>query len=139
MFGVSLPEILLVCIVILIVLGPERLPEATRQVAKVLGQFRRQADLMRRELYNTMYVPTDDIRKDVGEIRDNLRAVKREMDDMLPNIPEELMTCEDKARLEEKRRREALHEDSSDASPDISSSKEGSNREKAIDEEEHHG
>ena len=40
-FGIGLPEILLIAVVALIVLGPERLPEAARTLGKGIGDFRR--------------------------------------------------------------------------------------------------
>lgn len=40
-FGVGLPELLVVAIVALIVLGPERLPEAARTLGKAVADFRR--------------------------------------------------------------------------------------------------
>lgn len=108
MFGVSIPEILLVCVVILVVLGPERLPDATRKVARLLGQFRRQADSIRRELYNSMYIPADDIRNDIAQVKQNLKAVKQEVANFVPLSPEELLTCEDKARIEAEKKQKAL-------------------------------
>jgi Tat protein translocase TatB subunit len=40
-FGIGLPEILLVAVIALIVLGPERLPEAARTLGKGLADLRR--------------------------------------------------------------------------------------------------
>src|SRR3954453_7639013 len=40
-FGIGLPEILVVAIVALIVLGPDRLPEAARTLGKAVADFRR--------------------------------------------------------------------------------------------------
>jgi sec-independent protein translocase protein TatB len=47
MFGIGLPELLVILVVALIVLGPKRLPEVARQLGKAVGEFRRQtSDLM---------------------------------------------------------------------------------------------
>jgi len=43
-------EIIIIGILALIVIGPERLPHATRQLGKLYGMFRRQADELRRAL-----------------------------------------------------------------------------------------
>jgi Tat protein translocase TatB subunit len=40
-FGIGLPELLLIAIVALIVVGPDRLPEAARAMGKAIGDFRR--------------------------------------------------------------------------------------------------
>jgi sec-independent protein translocase protein TatB len=47
MFGVGMPELLVIFVVALIVLGPKRLPEVARTLGKAMAEFRRQsADVM---------------------------------------------------------------------------------------------
>lgn len=41
MFGIGLPELLVILVVALIVLGPKRLPEVARTLGKGLAEFRR--------------------------------------------------------------------------------------------------
>ena len=41
MFGVGMPELMVVLVVALIVLGPSRLPEIARALGKGLAEFRR--------------------------------------------------------------------------------------------------
>lgn len=40
-FGIGLPEVLLIIVVVLVFVGPERLPEAARTIGKTIGDFRR--------------------------------------------------------------------------------------------------
>jgi Tat protein translocase TatB subunit len=40
-FGIGLPEVLLIIVVALVFVGPERLPEAARTIGKTVGDFRR--------------------------------------------------------------------------------------------------
>lgn len=49
MFGIGPEELVLVLIVALLVLGPERLPRVARDVGKIVGDLRRTSDEFREE------------------------------------------------------------------------------------------
>ena len=44
MFGLGITEILLILVLALLVLGPEKLPETARQLGKITGQLKRAMD-----------------------------------------------------------------------------------------------
>ncbi len=44
MFGLGLPEILIILVVALLVVGPSKLPELARSIGRAFGEFRRMAD-----------------------------------------------------------------------------------------------
>lgn len=50
MFGLGLGEILLVAVVLLVAVGPERIPSFMREAGKVYGQVKRASDELRRSL-----------------------------------------------------------------------------------------
>lgn len=63
MFDIGFAELVIVAIVGLLVLGPERLPTAARSVAIVLARLRRQAGELRREIEQELDL--DGIRRDI--------------------------------------------------------------------------
>ena len=50
MFGIGMPELLLILAVALIVLGPKKLPEIARSLGRGLAEFRRTTDDVKREM-----------------------------------------------------------------------------------------
>jgi len=52
MFGIGPEELMLIAIVALLVLGPERMPKVMRDVGKVVGDLRRTSDELRADFLN---------------------------------------------------------------------------------------
>ena len=52
MFGIGPEELILVAILALLVLGPERLPQVMRDLGRVVGDLRRTSDELRGEFLN---------------------------------------------------------------------------------------
>jgi sec-independent protein translocase protein TatB len=52
MFGIGTGELLLLLVLALIVLGPERMPRMARDIGKVVGDLRRTSDELRDEFLN---------------------------------------------------------------------------------------
>jgi Tat protein translocase TatB subunit len=66
-FNVGGSELLIFLVVALMVLGPNRLPQAARQIGKALAQFRNATSGVRKELEESMAV--DDLRREVADLR----------------------------------------------------------------------
>ena len=85
--GVGAPELLLILVVMLLVVGPQRLPEMAAQLARVLRTVRRYTDRVSREFNETMHEMEreyDDMRgewKDVGQgLDETARSVTKELE-----------------------------------------------------------
>jgi TatA/E family protein of Tat protein translocase len=50
MFGIGTPELLLILVVALIVIGPKKLPDIAKALGRALGEFRRATDGIKENL-----------------------------------------------------------------------------------------
>lgn len=70
MFGIGMPELLLILAVALIVIGPKKLPDLAKSLGKAMGEFKRATNDLKQS-----------IEKDTGldEVRQNLRETSRDV------------------------------------------------------------
>lgn len=66
MFGIGMPELVVILGVALIVLGPKRLPEVARALGKAMAEFRRATAGISEELTNARMMLEEETRQ-VGE------------------------------------------------------------------------
>ena len=78
MFDVSFPELVLVCVVALLVLGPERLPEALRTLGLWLGRARRSFLSVKAEIERE--IGMDEVRRQLHNetILEDLKRLERD-------------------------------------------------------------
>lgn len=62
MFGIGIPELMLILILALVVLGPDKLPKLARQIAKFVGDLKRASEDFKEQL-NVEVDGIDDIRE----------------------------------------------------------------------------
>lgn len=77
--SISLTEIIVVCVVALLLFGPEQLPVLARGIGKVAGELKRTSNSLRREFYNSVYTPAADLKRDIAAEGRSLRALKAEV------------------------------------------------------------
>jgi sec-independent protein translocase protein TatB len=58
-FNIGGPEVLVILLLALIVLGPQRLPEAAKQIGKAMGELRRMSSGFQQELRSALDEPTE--------------------------------------------------------------------------------
>ncbi|MBW1644996.1 MAG: twin-arginine translocase TatA/TatE family subunit [Deltaproteobacteria bacterium] len=51
MFGIGLPELLLILVVALVVIGPQKLPELAKSLGRGLAEFRRATEDLKETIY----------------------------------------------------------------------------------------
>ena len=69
MFNLQGSELVFLLLIALIVLGPEKLPEAIRKFGEVYGQFRQAAGGFQAELKNALDEPARELRSTADELR----------------------------------------------------------------------
>lgn len=102
MFSISFTELLLLMLVVLIVFGPDRLPEIARSMGQFIGKLRGQTEGMRRDFYNAVYTPAEDIKKEIRSLRTEMTS--------LPAVP----AAKPKEPAEEKEKTGESTEENSD-------------------------
>jgi sec-independent protein translocase protein TatB len=94
MFDIGFPELLLISIVALLVIGPDKLPETIRTMSLWIGRFRRSflkikqeieneigADEIKAQLYNeSIMQDIEKSKKSLEEVKDNITGVINEVD-----------------------------------------------------------
>lgn len=59
MFGIGMPELLIILVVALLVLGPKRLPEVARSLGRGMAEFRRASSELRHSLTTPPEEPSE--------------------------------------------------------------------------------
>jgi sec-independent protein translocase protein TatB len=77
--NISFFEIVVVFLVALLLFGPEQLPKIARQLGAIAAEFRKGTQALRREWYNAVYPPADEIRRDMASHTSDLRALKTQI------------------------------------------------------------
>ncbi len=75
MFGIGLPEMIVILAVALIVVGPDKLPELARSLAKGLGELKKTMNQVKENLSEETKVISsvqEDLQKSAGQLTDNL-------------------------------------------------------------------
>ena len=89
MFGIGMQEIVLICVIALIVVGPKKMPELARALGKGYGEFRRAFDEMKRNVETDFQ--TDEIRRSLLDLPPRPTA--------FPSVPQESLLTQQPATV----------------------------------------
>lgn len=76
MFGIGMPELLVIAVIALLVVGPKKLPDIAKALGKGLAEFRKVTENATDTIKETLQ--TDDLKKDMDGLKDSLLYGKGE-------------------------------------------------------------
>ena len=73
MFGIGMPELIIIFVIALIIIGPKKLPDLARALGKGLSEFRRATDQLKANL-------------DMDDVEDELKGVQEDLADSVSGL-----------------------------------------------------
>ena len=100
-FGVGLPELVVILVLTLIVVGPQRLPEVAAQMARAIKEFRRYTSGMSKELLDAVQELEREFKDLRGELDSVSAEVRQKAEAFGRDLTETSDTIREKLQLEE--------------------------------------
>ncbi|MEJ2154859.1 MAG: Sec-independent protein translocase protein TatB [Desulfobacteraceae bacterium] len=72
MFGIGMPELLLVLALALIIIGPKKLPELAKSLGRALGEFKRATSDLKQSIESETGM--DEVRQSFKEVKQDIKA-----------------------------------------------------------------
>jgi len=98
MFGLGFTEILLIAVVALLFIGPDKLPDTMKTIARTLGKVKRVLDDTKSTLEQELRV--DDLRAEVMQYRQELEKAKSDLSSFKNVASKEVDSIKDMAKIE---------------------------------------
>jgi Tat protein translocase TatB subunit len=78
-FNIGPEKLILIFVIALIVLGPDKLPEAARTMGRVVAEFRRVSGGFQSEIRDALNDPKDALTAAVADVRQELNGVRQDL------------------------------------------------------------
>ncbi len=88
MFDIGFTEMMIIAVVALVVIGPERLPKVARQAGEWMGKLRRYVDDVKSDINRQMQL--DELRKIQSDVKDAAQNFKSSVDNIVSEAKSEL-------------------------------------------------
>lgn len=85
MFGIGLPELIVIAVVALLVVGPKKLPDLAKSLGKGLQEFKKASDGVTESIKDTLR--PDDLKEDMEDFKDSLLYGKKDEGEEPPDAP----------------------------------------------------
>jgi Tat protein translocase TatB subunit len=85
MFGIGLPELIVIAVVALLVVGPKKLPDLAKSLGKGLQEFKKASDGVTESIKDTLR--PDDLKEDMEDFKDSLLYGKKDEGEEPPDSP----------------------------------------------------
>jgi sec-independent protein translocase protein TatB len=96
MFDIGFSELLIIGVVALVVLGPERLPRAARTAGHLLGRLKRYVGDVKADISREMQL--EELRKLQAQVEQQVREVERQVDETAASASDEVAGLSDQMR-----------------------------------------
>lgn len=100
MFSIGPQEIVIIMIVALVIVGPEKLPDLARMVGRAMRDLRKYANDVRNEFEKDL--PIDEIKRDLDVFSQETPSHDYSYGDSSDTSEDDSYACEDEASLEER-------------------------------------